>query len=129
MSKKSIGAFSHARRKRKKILVAYFTHSGNTQVIANQIHESIGGDIFEIVTVDPYPSDYNKVVKQAKQEQESGYKPTLKTKVEDIESYDVVFIGYPNWCGTIPRLVATFLSEYHFSGKNIVPFYNTRGVG
>ena len=91
--------------------MAYFSHSDNTRVIANQIHESVGGDIFEIVTVDPYTSDYNKVVKQAKQEQESGYKPTLKTKIENIDLYDLVFIGYPNWCGTIPRLVATFLSE------------------
>lgn len=79
------------------------------------------------MTVDPYPSDYNKVVKQAKQEQESGYKPMLKTKVEKIESYDVVLIGYPNWCGTIPRLVATFLSEYLFSGKTIVPFCTHEG--
>jgi flavodoxin len=111
----------------KKIHVAYFSHSGNTLEIANQIHENVDGDIFEIVTVDPYPSDYNKVVKQAKQEQESGYKPTLKTKIENIESYEVVFIGYPNLCGTIPRPVATFLSEYDLSGKTIVPFCTHEG--
>ena len=111
----------------KKILVAYFSHSGNTREIANQIHENVGGSIFEIVTVNPYPSNYDEVVKQAKQEQESGYKPTLKTKIENIESYDVIFIGYPNWCGTIPRLVAAFLSEYHFSGKTIVPFCTHEG--
>jgi len=113
----------------KKILVAYYSHTGNTREIANQIHKSIGGDIFEIQPVKQYPEDYDEAVKQATAEIKINYRPELKTKVEDIESYDVVFIGYPNWCGTIPRLVATFLSEYHFSGKNIVPFYNTRGVG
>ena len=113
----------------KKILVAYFSHSGNTREIANQIHENVGGSIFEIVTVDSYPSNYDEVVKQAKQEQESGSKPTLKTKIENIESYEVVFIGHPNWWGTIPRPVATFLSEYDFSGKTIVPFCTHEGSG
>lgn len=111
----------------KKILAAYFSHSGNTREIANQIHENVGGSIFEIVTVDPYPRNYDEVVKQAKQEQESGYKPTLKTKIENIEPYEVVFIGYPNWWGTIPRPVATFLSEYNLSGKTIVPFCTHEG--
>jgi flavodoxin len=109
------------------ILVAYFSRSGNTRVIATQIHESVGGDIFEIVTVDPYPSDYDEVVEQAKQELEEDYRPELETKVENMESYDVVFIGYPNWWGTIPTPVATFLSEYDFSGKTIVPFCTHEG--
>jgi flavodoxin len=78
-----------------ELTIAMLYQASNIRVIANQIHESIDGDIFEIVTLDPYPSDYNKVVKQEKQEQESGYKPTLKTKVENIESYDIVFIGCP----------------------------------
>ncbi len=110
-----------------KILVAYFSRSGNTREIATQIHESVGGDIFEIVTVDPYASDYDAVVEQAKQELEKGYRPALKTKVKNIESYDVVFVGYPNWWGTIPMPVATFLSEYDFSGKTIVPFCTHEG--
>jgi len=109
------------------ILVAYFSRSGNTRVIATQIHESVGGDIYEIVTVDPYPSDYDEVVKQAKQELEEGYRPELKTKVENMESYDVLFIGNPNWWGTIPMPVATFLTEYDFSGKTIVPFCTHEG--
>lgn len=106
----------------KEILVVYFSHSGNTREIANKIQENIGGSIFEIVPVDPYPRSYNEVVEQARRELESGYHPTLKTKIENIKSYDTVFIGYPNWWGTIPRPVATFLSEYDFSGKIIVPF-------
>lgn len=111
------------------ILIAYFSHSGNTRVIANQIHESVGGDIFEIVAVDPYPGDYDEVVEQARKELREEYRPKLKTKVENMESYNVVFVGYPDWWGTIPMPVATFLSEYDFSGKTIVPFCTHEGSG
>jgi flavodoxin len=113
----------------KKILVAYFSHSGNTREIADQIHNKAGGDIFEIQGEKPYPQDYDAVVKQARQELDSGLKPALKTKVENIESYDLVFIGYPNWCGTVPAPVKTFLSEYDFSGKTIAPFCTHEGSG
>ena len=111
----------------KKILVAYFSHSGNTRVIATQIHERVGGDILEIVTVDPYPGDYDEVVEQARKELSEEYRPKLKTKVENMESYEVVFVGYPIWWGTIPTPVAAFLSEYDFSGKTIVPFCTHEG--
>jgi flavodoxin len=113
--------------KEYNILVAYFSRSGNTRVIANQIHESVGGDIFEIAPVDPYPSDYDQVVEQAGKELREQYRPKLKTKVENMESYNVVFVGYPSWWGTIPMPVATFLSEYDFFGKTIVPFCTNEG--
>lgn len=113
----------------KKILVAYFSHSGNTREIANQIHECVGGDIFEIQTIKPYPEDYDAVVKKARQELDLGYKPALKTKVENIKSYDLVFVGHPNWWGTFPSPVKTFLSEYDLSGKTIVPFCTHGGSG
>jgi len=112
-----------------KTLVAYFSRTGNTREIANQIHEKFGGDIFKIQTVNPYPSNYNECVEQAKQELEKGYRPELKTMVKNIESYDVVFIGYPIWWGTMPMAVATFLSEYDLSGKTIVPFCTHEGSG
>ncbi len=111
----------------KKILVAYFSHSGNTREIANQIHKIVGGDIFEIQSVKPYPHDYDAVVEQARQELDSGYKPALKTKIENIKPYDLVFIGYPVWWGTFPAPVKTFLSEYDFSGKTIAPFCTHEG--
>jgi len=113
----------------KKILVTYFSHSGNTREIANQIHKSVGVDIFEIQSVKPYPHDYDAVVQQARQELDSGYQPALKTKMESIESYDLVFIGYPNWWSTVPAPVKTFLSEYDLSGKTIVPFCTHEGSG
>jgi flavodoxin len=113
----------------EKILVAYFSHSGNTREITSQIHARVGGDIFEIQAVKPYPNDYDAVVKQARQELDSGCKPALKTEVEDIKPYAVLFIGYPNWWYTIPRPVAAFLSEYDLSGKSIAPFCTHEGSG
>jgi len=100
---------------------------GNTRIIADQIHETIGGDIFEIQTVKPYPGDYDKVVDQAKKEQDSDYKPDLKTKVENIGSYDVIFIGYPNWWVTLPMPVEKFLTQCDLSGKAIIPFCTHEG--
>ncbi len=113
----------------KKVLVTYFSYSGNTREIANHIHKSTGGDIFEIQVVKPYPHDYNAVVEQAKQELHSGHNPALKTKIENSESYDLVFIGYPNWCGTVPAPVKTFLSECDFSEKTLIPFCTHEGSG
>ncbi len=110
-----------------KVLVTYFSHSGNTREIANRIHSVVGGDIFEIQAVQPYPTEYNAVVEQAKKELQSGYRPRLKTEVRDIESYSVIFVGYPNWWSTIPMPVVTFLSEHDFSGKTIAPFCTHEG--
>jgi len=112
----------------KKILVAYFSHTGNTRQIAEHIHAIAGGDLFEIQAVDPYPADYHAVLEKARQELESRYKPALKTTIENIGSYDVLFVGYPIWFGTYPAPVKTFLSEYDLSGKTIVPF-STHGGG
>jgi flavodoxin len=111
----------------RRVLVAYFSWSGNTRGIANQIHKIVGGDLFQIVSVDQYPSDYDETVKQARRELDAGYRPKLKSEVESIGSYDVVFIGYPNWCGTIPRPVASFLSKCDSSGKTIAPFCTHEG--
>ena len=113
----------------KKILVAYFSLTGNTREIADKIHKIVGGDIFEIQPVDPYPTEYSAVLKKSKPEIDSGYKPALKAKVENINSYDVIFIGYPIWFGTFPPPVKTFLSEYDLSGKTIVPFCTHGGGG
>jgi flavodoxin len=104
------------------VLVAYFSHSGNTRTIANKIHACIRSDLFEIKAVDPYPEDYETVQSVAMKELSEGYRPKLATHVENIDSYDVVFLGYPNWWGTMPMAVETFLIEHDLSGKTIVPF-------
>ena len=113
----------------KKILVVYFSHSGNTRVLAQQIRDATGGSIYEIQTVKDYPSDYQTVVDQAKREINSNYKPVLKTKIRNIESFDVIFIGSPNWWSTIAPPVATFLTEYNLEGKTLVPFMTHGGGG
>jgi len=113
----------------KKILVVYFSHTGNTRTVAGQIHNIAGGDIFEIQAVKGYPEDYEAVKKVAKQELNSGIKPALKTEVTNIKSYDIIFIGYPVWWGTFPAPVRTFLSGNDLSGKTIVPFCTHLGSG
>ncbi|MGL5512516.1 MAG: flavodoxin, partial [Sporomusa sp.] len=115
--------------KNSKVFIAYFSRSGNTREIANQIHRNVGGDIFEIVTVNPYPSDYNATTRQAKQELETGYKPELQTKINNMQEYAVIYLGYPNWWGTIPMPVVTFLSQYDLAGKTIIPFSTHQGSG
>ncbi|WP_018885753.1 flavodoxin [Paenibacillus massiliensis] len=113
----------------QKILIAYFSISGNTETIANQIQETVGGDIFKIETVVPYPADYDALTDQAQQEQNDNYRPELANQVDNLESYDVIFLGYPNWWGTIPMALFTFLEENDLSGKTIVPFTTHDGSG
>ena len=115
--------------KNSNVLVAYFSHSGNTREVAEQVHQRVGGDLFPIVPVDPYPADYDAVVEKARQELNEGLRPKLNSKVEDIGRYDTVFVGYPDWWGTIPMPVATFLAENDLSGKAIVPFCTHEGSG
>ena len=80
-----------------KTLIAYFSWSGNTEILAGMIQEVTGGDLFAIVTETPYTDDYDAVVDQAKQEQADNIRPPLAAQVENMEKYDTVFIGYPNW--------------------------------
>jgi flavodoxin len=113
----------------KKTLVAFFSHSGNTRIVADMIQKSAGDDIFEIKAVKNYPEDYDAVVNEAKQELKSGFKPELRSKISDMDRYERVFIGYPDWWGTFPAPVKTFLLEYDFTGKTIVPFCTHEGSG
>lgn len=111
-----------------KVLVAYFSWSGNTREIANQIKDLTGADLFEIETVKPYSTNYNKCVEEAKVEKADNARPAIKGKVESMDEYDIVFIGYPNWWGTMPMAILTFIESYDFKGKILVPFC-THGVG
>jgi len=112
-----------------KILIVYFSHTGNTKVIAGYIKDATGGEIFEIKPVKDYPADYNIVVDQAKKEIDAGFKPELQGKIADIEKYDVIYIGSPNWWNTIAPPVATFLTSYNLKGKTIIPFVTHGGDG
>jgi flavodoxin len=111
----------------KNPLIAYFSHSGNTRTIANEIQKITGGDLFEISAVTPYPNDYNTVVNIARREQDQNFRPRLAVELNSMQAYDVVFLGYPNWWSTMPMAVFTFLEAYDFSGKTILPFCTHEG--
>ncbi|MHA1905851.1 MAG: flavodoxin [Candidatus Thorarchaeota archaeon] len=112
-----------------KILIAYYTWSGNTQEIANQIQEIVGGDLFSIEPVEKYPSNYQECLKVSKVQIDDGFKPPLTEEVDDIGQYDIIFVGSPNWYSTIAPPVATFLNMYDFNGKTVVPFITHAGGG
>ena len=107
-----------------KILVVYYSWSsnGNTRYMAQQIQEATGADIFEIVPVNAYPSDYHECVEQARVEINNKHKPDIKGTVENFDAYDIIIVGSPNWWNTIAPPVATFLTNYDFKGKTIMPF-------
>jgi flavodoxin len=126
-----------------KSLIAYFSRKGNnyvggsivnlpignTEVIAKKIQKLTGSDIFQIKTVKSYPEDYTETTNVAHEEQRKNARPELTEIVDNMDSYDVIYIGYPNWYGTMPMAVFTFLESYDFSGKTIVPFCTHEGSG
>ena len=112
-----------------KTLIAYFSRSGNTETLAGMIQEVTGGDLFAIETETPYTDDYDAAVDQAKQEQADNIRPPLAAQVENMEEYDTVFIGYPNWWGDVPMAALTFLESYDWSGKTVIPFCTSGGGG
>lgn len=113
----------------KKILIAYFSHSGKTRAVAEKIRETVEGDLFEIQSAKAYPENYNVCVEQAKKEIAAKYQPALKNRLEGIEQYDTIFLGSPVWWYTVAPPVATFLSEYDMSGKKIAVFCTHGGGG
>ena len=96
-----------------KALVVYYSRSGNTRAVAEAIHAAVGGDIVELQPVTPYPEAYRAT--------------SLKHRIGHIEAYDVVFVGSPNWWGSVAGPVRTFLSEYDLAGKRIAPFITHEG--
>ena len=122
------GAGAQTRGKEKKggpkILVAYFSWSGNTQLVAEQIAKLTGGDLFRVETKNPYPEEYVPCTEVAKEELEKGVRPELKGKVENFDQYDIIFVGCPVWWHTAPMAIWSFLEskEYDFKGKTVIPF-------
>ena len=137
-----------------KVLIAYFTRSdnitvnpnvdaissasinlngseseGNLAIMADYIKEVTGGDTFSILTTEYYPTGYRDTTDVAKQEQNDNARPELANHVENFEDYDVIYLGYPNWWGGLPMPVYTFLEEYDFAGKTIIPFASHEGSG
>lgn len=104
------------------ILIAYFSWAGHTKQIAEEIHAQVGGDMFEIQPEIPYTDNINELSGIALQEQRDNVRPPLSTHVADMDQYDYVFIGYPCWWSNMPMPVFTFLEEYSFTGKTVIPF-------
>lgn len=112
-----------------RTLVAYFSRSGNTRVIAGLIHRSMPSDLFEILPATDYPADYLETVAQARQERDDGIEPALRTTIADIARYDTVYLGFPIWGETAPPVIRSLLSGHDMSGKTIVPFITHGGYG
>lgn len=102
---------------------------GNMQYMAMTIQEAIGGELFRIETTEEYPLEHETLVNQAKEEQNEDARPELATHIENVEQYNIICLGYPNWWGDMPQPLYTFLEEYDFSGKTIIPFNSHGGSG
>lgn len=111
----------------KKVLVAYYSWSGNTKKVAEQIHDEVGGDIVFIEPQTAYPADYRECVDVAKKEANENARPAVATAIDDMNQYDVIFVGYPIWWYKAPMHIYTFLESYSFEGKVIVPFCTSGG--
>ena len=106
----------------KKVLVAYFSWSGNTKAAIGHIVQKLNADQFEIVREADYPTDYNECTNEAKAEKDANAHPSIRGVVKNMEQYDVVLICVPVWWYTAPMPVFTFLEQYDFSGKTVIPF-------
>ena len=110
-------------------LVIYFSHTGTTKEVAAYLHEQVGGDLAELIPVEAYPEGYSAALDPAKQEQRENARPAIKDPLESIDQYEVIYLGYPIWWGTVPMIVNTFLESYDFTGKTVVPFATSGGTG
>lgn len=127
----------------EKILIAYYSRRGqnyvggniedlpigNTEIVAQKIEKLTDGDMFRIDTVKQYPADYTACTEVAQRELHENIRPRLMDKVDGMEKYNTVFLGYPNWWGTMPMAVYSFLESYDFTGKTIIPFCTHEGSG
>ncbi|MCM1306097.1 MAG: flavodoxin [Bacteroides sp.] len=102
---------------------------GNTEIVAEFIQKAVGGDLFEVDTVKPYSEDYYECTDEAKNELRANARPEIKAYPKDFDSYDNIFVGYPNWWGTMPMAMFTLLEKYDLKGKRIIPFCTNEGSG
>lgn len=105
-----------------KTLIIYFSESGNTRNMANIIHEMTGGDLVEIEMQNPYSDNYSILLEEAERDLIANARPPLHTRIEDLDEYDTILLGYPNWYAILPMPVFTFLESHDFGGKRIIPF-------
>lgn len=113
----------------KKILIVYLSRTNNTKAIAEMIQQKVGGTLVALELQTPYPTDYHATVQQVVHENETGYLPPLKTTIEHMEQYDVLFLGFPTWDMQLPPPVKSFLHQYNLRGKTVIPFNTNAGYG
>ncbi|AWH33248.1 flavodoxin [Stenotrophomonas sp. SAU14A_NAIMI4_8] len=113
----------------QRTLVAYFSRSGNTRVVAGLIHRSVPSDLFEIVPATPYPEEYLATVEQARRERDQGIEPPLQAHIATLDRYDTVYLGFPIWGETAPPVIRSLLSQQPMAGKTLVPFITHGGYG
>lgn len=103
--------------------------TGNTGLVSHMIGDALGADLFSIQTTESYPDNYDDTVDQGQEEQRADERPQLASQLEGLDSYDTIFLGYPNWWGDMPMAVYTFLETYDLSGKTVIPFVTSGGSG
>lgn len=114
---------------KENILIVYLSRTNNTKAIADIIQKNVGGKLEALELEKPYPENYRAIVQQVDNENETGYLPPLKTKIESIEKYDIVFLGFPTWDMQLPPPMKSFLHKYNLKGKTVIPFNTNAGYG
>ena len=112
-----------------KILIVYLSRTNNTKAIAEIIHKNVGGKLVALELETPYPENYRATVEQVAKENETGFLPPLKTKIDSIEKYEIVFVGFPTWGMKLPPPMKSFLNRYNLNGKTVIPFNTNGGYG
>ncbi|MES2773061.1 MAG: flavodoxin [Bacteroidota bacterium] len=113
----------------EKILIVYVTRTNNTKAVAEIIQKETGGKLVALELQTPYPKNYQAIVQQVAKENETGFLPPLKTTIDSIEKYDIVFVGFPTWGMQLPPPMKSFLKQYNLSGKTVIPFNTNAGYG
>jgi flavodoxin len=110
-------------------IVVFLSRTENTKALAEIIHNLVGGTLIDLELEDPYPKNYREMVRQVAMENEIGFLPPLKTRIDSIERYDIVFVGFPTWGMKLPPPMISFLNDYDLSGKTVIPFNTNGGYG
>ena len=112
-----------------RILIVYLSRTNNTKAVAEIIQKNVGGRLVALELKKPYPENYQQTVQQVAEENESGFLPPLKTTIDSIDKYELIFIGFPTWGMQLPPPMKSFLQQYNFNGKTIIPFNTNGGYG
>lgn len=123
-----------------KILIAYFSRTGenygvgtitkgNTEIVAECIQQKVGGELFHVEPAAAYPNNYDECVALAKKEKNANARPKVAKTLSSIQEYDVIFLGFPNWWSDMPMPMYTFIEQFDFNGKIVVPFCTHEGIG